>query len=53
VFGAIPSEAAASLPFHDYATGRRTPKDSACWYKGVIANNGDNLYESEVSAGGL
>ncbi len=27
----------------DYATGKRTPKDSALWYKTVIAANGENL----------
>lgn len=27
----------------DYATGKRTPKDSALWYRGVIASNGDTL----------
>jgi len=27
----------------DYATGRRTPKDSARWYAGVIRSNGRSL----------
>lgn len=27
----------------DYATGERTPKDSAYWYKGIIESNGKNL----------
>ena len=27
----------------DYATQKRTPKDSAYWYRDVIATNGDNL----------
>ena len=27
----------------DYLTQQRTPKDSAYWYKEVIAANGDNL----------
>jgi beta-glucosidase len=27
----------------DYATGRRTPKDSARWYRETIAANGANL----------
>jgi len=29
----------------DYATGRRTLKDSAYWYKNVISGNGDPLIE--------
>ncbi|MGE5529737.1 MAG: GH1 family beta-glucosidase [Patescibacteria group bacterium] len=28
----------------DYATGRRTPKDSAYWYKSVIESNGECLF---------
>jgi beta-glucosidase len=31
------------LVYVDYATGRRTPKDSARWYKETIAANGTNL----------
>jgi len=31
------------LVFVDYKTGRRIPKDSAWWYKEVIATNGANL----------
>ena len=31
------------LVYVDYATGRRIPKDSARWYKQVIATNGDIL----------
>ncbi len=27
----------------DYATLKRTPKDSAYWYRDVIASNGANL----------
>ena len=27
----------------DYETQKRTPKDSALWYKGVIESNGENL----------
>jgi beta-glucosidase len=29
----------------DYATGKRTLKDSAYWYKDVIASNGNNLID--------
>jgi len=31
------------LVYIDYPTGRRIPKDSADWYKQVIATNGENL----------
>ena len=31
------------LVYVDYATGTRTPKDSARWYAGVIDANGENL----------
>jgi len=31
----------------DYATGKRTLKESAYWYKGVIESNGDNLIEKK------
>lgn len=31
------------IVFVDYATQKRTPKDSAYWYKNVIETNGDNL----------
>lgn len=31
------------LVYVDYASGKRTPKDSASWYKEVIATNGKNL----------
>ena len=27
----------------DYTTQKRTPKDSAYWYKTVIQSNGENL----------
>ncbi|NTV37703.1 MAG: glycoside hydrolase family 1 protein, partial [Anaerolineales bacterium] len=31
------------LIYVDYPTGKRTPKDSYDWYRGVIASNGSNL----------
>lgn len=31
------------LVYVDYETQARTPKDSAFWYRDVIANNGTNL----------
>ena len=31
------------LVYVDYATQKRTPKDSAYWYKTVMENNGENL----------
>ncbi len=31
------------LVYVDFATGKRIPKDSALWYKQVIASNGGNL----------
>lgn len=31
------------LVYVDFATGKRTPKDSFDWYRGVIAGNGSNL----------
>lgn len=31
------------LVYVDYQTQRRIPKDSACWYREVIRNNGENL----------
>ena len=31
------------LVYVDYATGERTPKDSAAWYAEVIRENGENL----------
>lgn len=34
----------------DYATGRRTPKDSAAWYAGTIRSNGANLPELDPAA---
>jgi len=30
----------------DYATGKRMPKDSACWYRDVIKSNGSSLIEN-------
>ena len=33
----------------DYASGRRTPKDSAYWYRDVIRHNGGNLSETGTS----
>jgi beta-glucosidase len=33
------------LVYTDYATQQRTPKDSALWYKDVIAANGVNLHQ--------
>lgn len=31
------------LIYLDYATGKRTPKDSAVWYANVAETNGKNL----------
>ena len=31
----------------DYATGKRTPKDSAYWYRDVIRSNGDRLLDKK------
>lgn len=31
------------LIYVDYATQKRVPKDSALWYKAIIASNGENL----------
>ena len=31
------------LIYLDYATGKRTPKDSAAWYAKVAETNGNNL----------
>lgn len=31
------------LVYVDYPTGKRIPKDSADWYAGVIASNGENI----------
>ena len=31
------------IVYVDFATLQRIPKDSACWYAGVIASNGDCL----------
>ena len=31
------------LVYVDYATQKRTPKDSLAWYADVIGNNGENL----------
>jgi len=36
----------------DYPTQKRTPKDSAYWYKEVIASNGANLSPSRCCGGG-
>jgi len=36
----------------DYPTQKRTPKDSAYWYKEVIASNGANLRPSRCCGGG-
>jgi beta-glucosidase len=32
------------LIYVDYRTQKRTLKDSAYWYKNVIASNGENLF---------
>jgi len=37
------------LVYVDFQTQRRIPKDSARWYKGVIAANGENLQETRIS----
>ena len=31
------------LVYVDYATGKRTPKDSAVWYRDTVRQNGANL----------
>ena len=36
----------------DYATRRRTLKDSAAWYKGIIAANGENLSRGSARRSG-
>jgi beta-glucosidase len=36
----------------NYATQRRTPKDSAAWYKGIIAANGENLSRDSARQSG-
>ncbi len=38
------------IVYVDYPTGKRTLKDSAYWYKDVIASNGDTLLEEQQAS---